>query len=282
MSDFSIKPNSDYNESRRAVIIRRFRRKISENQRLVNWYNRFYSFIEFKSKEYSQKISYQYYGKYMLVAILFYLYLSDTFRIRLEFGNNINSNEMVKMSATSTLSHQADTSLTGWTTIPGPSQNFEQIFLIHQDDTEDIREKKQYIKRFHKVARDEMKKFGIPASIKMAQALHESAAGNSRLAVKNNNHFGIKCFSRNCIAGHCSNFHDDHHKDFFRIYKTAWDSWRAHSRFLSSDRYNHLKKHGKDYQKWAKGLKKAGYATDPNYPQKLINIIVRTAMHHHP
>ena len=107
----------------------------------------------------------------------------------------------------------------------------------------------------------------------MAQALLESNAGQSKLSTVNNNHFGIKCFSRNCIKGHCSNFHDDHHKDFFRIYSTPWDSWRAHSRFLSSDRYNHLKKYKKDYKKWAKGLSDAGYATDKKYPEKIIRII---------
>ncbi len=130
-----------------------------------------------------------------------------------------------------------------------------------------------YIKRFFKVAKVEMDKFGIPASIKLAQGLLESNAGKSRLAAEHLNHFGLKCFSKTCDKGHCSNHSDDSHKDFFRNYKSAWESWRDHSQFLTGARYAHLKSHGKDYKKWAKGLKKAGYATDKKYDKKLIGII---------
>lgn len=130
-----------------------------------------------------------------------------------------------------------------------------------------------FIKEYANVAQTEMKTYGIPASIKMAQALIESRAGSSRLATSNNNHFGIKCFSRNCKKGHCTNATDDHHKDFFRKYGTTKDSWRAHSTLLQNDRYKGLKSHGKDYKKWAHGLKKAGYATDKRYAEKLINTI---------
>jgi flagellum-specific peptidoglycan hydrolase FlgJ len=131
---------------------------------------------------------------------------------------------------------------------------------------------KAYIERFASVAQKEMQKFGIPASIKLAQGLLESQAGKSPLAVKNNNHFGIKCFSKTCKKGHCSNFSDDSHKDFFRVYTSAWESYRAHSEFLQKDRYKHLqeKKHYKD---WANGLQEAGYATDPQYAEKLIRLI---------
>ncbi|HFC00195.1 MAG TPA: mannosyl-glycoprotein endo-beta-N-acetylglucosamidase, partial [Phaeodactylibacter sp.] len=84
----------------------------------------------------------------------------------------------------------------------------------------------------------------------------------------------IKCFSRRCKKGHCSNFTDDSHKDFFRKYKSSWESYRAHSKLLVGKRYRHLKKLGrKNYIGWAKGLKKAGYATDRRYAEKLINII---------
>jgi len=130
-----------------------------------------------------------------------------------------------------------------------------------------------YIKRFSKVAIVEMNKFGIPASIKLAQGLLESNAGKSRLAAEHLNHFGLKCFSKTCKNGHCSNHSDDSHKDFFRNYKSAWESWRDHSQFLSGARYAHLKSNGTDYKKWAKGLKKAGYATDKKYDKKLIDII---------
>lgn len=132
----------------------------------------------------------------------------------------------------------------------------------------------KYIERFSEVAQTEMTKYGIPASIILAQGLLESQAGKSPLAKEANNHFGIKCFSKKCKKGHCKNFSDDHHKDFFRTYASAWESFRAHSLFLQKDRYKHLLELEKtDYKNWAKGLKKAGYATDPNYANKLIRLI---------
>lgn len=131
-----------------------------------------------------------------------------------------------------------------------------------------------YVKRFSKVAKTEMDKFGIPASITLAQGLLESNVGASRLATRNNNHFGIKCFSKRCGKGHCSNFTDDSHKDFFRKYKSAWESYRAHSKLLTAKRYKKLYQLNKtDYKGWAKGLKKAGYATDPKYAEKIIALI---------
>ncbi len=131
-----------------------------------------------------------------------------------------------------------------------------------------------YIKRYARVARVEMKRYGVPASIKLAQGLLESNIGESKLATENNNHFGIKCFSKTCKRGHCSNFEDDSHKDFFRKYHSAWESYREHSQFLQKDRYRHLQEIPvTDYKAWAHGLKKAGYATDPNYAHKLIRII---------
>ena len=140
------------------------------------------------------------------------------------------------------------------------------------DDAKTLKEK-AYIRRFKKTAREEMKLFGVPASIKMAQGLLESGAGHSGLSKRNNNHFGIKCFSKKCGQGHCSNHSDDHHKDFFVKYKTSWDSWRAHSKLLNTKHYKSLKEHGTDYEAWAYGLKKAGYATDPQYAEKLLEII---------
>lgn len=133
----------------------------------------------------------------------------------------------------------------------------------------------QYIKRYKKLAITEMEKFGIPASITLGQALIESRAGNSRLARENNNHFGVKCFSKKCKKGHCTNHKDDHHKDFFRSYESVWESYRNHSQFLQKGRYSDLKNHGKNYKKWAAGLKKAGYATDKKYDKKLISVIER-------
>lgn len=134
---------------------------------------------------------------------------------------------------------------------------------------------KAYIEKFSKVAVAEMDKFGIPASITMAQAIVESRSGTSVLAVKNNNHFGIKCFSKTCPKGHCSCYTDDHHKDFFFIYGSAAESFRAHSQFLMKYRYRDLLKYGKNYKVWAKGLREFGYATDQTYDKKLISIVER-------
>ena len=138
-----------------------------------------------------------------------------------------------------------------------------------------------YVKRFAAVAQTEMKKFGIPASVTLAQGLLESNVGESSLATRNNNHFGIKCFSRNCRRGHCSNYTDDSHKDFFRTYKSPWESYRAHSLMLyHNKRYKHLfdlKSH--DYKSWSYGLKKAGYATDPNYGEKIAGMIEDLDLH---
>ncbi|PHN03982.1 glycoside hydrolase family 73 protein [Flavilitoribacter nigricans] len=131
-----------------------------------------------------------------------------------------------------------------------------------------------YVQRYYKIAQKEMEQYKIPASITLAQGLLESNVGESRLATKNNNHFGIKCFSRKCKKGHCSNFTDDSHKDFFRKYRSAWESFRAHSQLLKAKRYQPLYDlSADDYRGWAKGLKKAGYATDPNYAEKIIELI---------
>ncbi|MGK0364047.1 MAG: flagellum-specific peptidoglycan hydrolase FlgJ [Saprospiraceae bacterium] len=131
-----------------------------------------------------------------------------------------------------------------------------------------------YINRFAKTAQTEMEKFSIPASITLAQGLLESNVGESRLATQNNNHFGIKCFSRKCKKGHCANYTDDSHKDFFRKYKSTWESFRAHSKLLQAKRYRPLYKLDKnDYKGWAHGLKKSGYATDKKYAYKIIQLI---------
>ncbi len=137
-----------------------------------------------------------------------------------------------------------------------------------------------YVKRFARIAQDEAKRTGMPASVILAQGLLESDAGESKLALENYNHFGIKCFSRSCSKGHCSNFTDDSHKDFFRIYRSPTESYRAHSQLLKGDRYKHLFLLGKhDYKGWATGLQEAGYATDPGYGGKLIHMIEDLALY---
>ena len=132
-----------------------------------------------------------------------------------------------------------------------------------------------YIYKFAPIAQDEMRQFQIPASITLAQGILESGVGFGRLAVEGNNHFGIKCH-RGWNGGKM--YHDDDVKgECFRTYDDPAESYRDHSIFLSGrQRYAFLfKLNKKDYIAWAKGLKKAGYATDPKYPKKIISIIER-------
>jgi len=135
-----------------------------------------------------------------------------------------------------------------------------------------------YISYFKTVAINEMHLYGIPASITLAQGILESGSGKGRLARKANNHFGIKCHSWN---GDKIYHDDDEAQECFRKYKDPNTSYRDHSEFLANrKRYAGLfKLKITDYKGWAKGLRKAGYATDPNYPKKLISIIERYELH---
>ncbi len=131
-----------------------------------------------------------------------------------------------------------------------------------------------YIDRYKGIAIEEMNKYGIPASIKLAQALLESGNGNSYLATRANNHFGIKCGGS--WSGKSVNRPDDSNNDCFRVYNDPEQSFRDHSQFLLRKRYENLFTLRKDdYKGWAKGLKAAGYATNPRYPELLIDLIER-------
>jgi hypothetical protein len=129
-----------------------------------------------------------------------------------------------------------------------------------------------YIERFKTIAIQEMNLYGIPASITLAQGLFESGNGNGDLAKIANNHFGIKCTSD--WKGKSYYKDDDNVNDCFRVYNKPEDSYRDHSEFLKRKRYAALFELDKnDYQGWANGLKQAGYATNPKYPQLIIGII---------
>lgn len=130
-----------------------------------------------------------------------------------------------------------------------------------------------YIKKYRELAVDEMKKYHIPASITLAQGLLESGAGQSTLARKSNNHFGIKCGSD--WKGKTVRHDDDARGECFRAYKHPKQSYEDHSKFLAGrPRYASLfKLKITDYKGWARGLKKAGYATNPRYADQLIDII---------
>lgn len=129
-----------------------------------------------------------------------------------------------------------------------------------------------YLDRYAGIARREMKEFGIPASITLAQGLLESNAGDSKLAVVSKNHFGIKC-RKKCLGCTCRNYGDDTRYDMFRVFDSAAESFREHSELLNTPRYAKLKAHKLDYVKWAHGLKSCGYATDKRYGHKLVKII---------
>lgn len=136
-----------------------------------------------------------------------------------------------------------------------------------------------YIKKYRELAVEEMKKYHIPASITLAQGLLESGAGQSTLARKSNNHFGIKCGSD--WRGKTVSHDDDARGECFRAYKHPKDSYEDHSKFLAGrSRYASLfKLKITDYKGWARGLKKAGYATNPRYADQLIGIIELYELH---
>jgi flagellum-specific peptidoglycan hydrolase FlgJ len=132
----------------------------------------------------------------------------------------------------------------------------------------------RYIIDYASIAQEEMRLYGIPASIKIAQGILESGSGNGSLTSRSNNHFGIKC---NGWQGEKVYHDDDEAQECFRKYNDPKYSFRDHSLFLfERNRYAFLFDYrSDDYTSWAIGLKRAGYATDPRYPQKLISLIER-------
>jgi len=137
----------------------------------------------------------------------------------------------------------------------------------------------EYIQKYQVLAIKEMTRSGVPASITMAQACLESADGNSRLAKLSNNHFGIKCKTN--WNGEAVYYDDDERNECFRSYKTVEESYFDHTNFLMDNfRYAFLFNFPQtDYKSWARGLKKAGYATAPSYDRQLIEIIETFQLH---
>jgi len=142
-----------------------------------------------------------------------------------------------------------------------------------------ITDTQEYIETFFEIAQYEMRAFGIPASITLAQGILESGSGQGELTLKTNNHFGIKCHKG--WQGEFD-FHDDDAKgECFRKYNHPMFSFRDHSLILTTrSRYAFLFDLGQgDYERWAHGLRQAGYATDRKYPEKLIALIERYQLH---
>ncbi len=171
---------------------------------------------------------------------------------------------------TPTSSPKENTDETGLYPMPEDTGRFARFPI---SDTQD------YIETFAEIAQYEMRAYGIPASITLAQGILESGSGRGELTLKTNNHFGIKCH-----AGWQGefDFHDDDAKgECFRKYNHPMYSFRDHSIFLSTrSRYAFLFNYKRDdYKKWAHGLRQAGYATDRKYPQKLIALIERYDLH---
>ncbi len=132
-----------------------------------------------------------------------------------------------------------------------------------------------YISQYKNIAKNNMKQFGIPSSICLGQGILESGAGTGPLSSLANNHFGIKCHQD--WTGASVKYDDDSAQECFRKYNQGSESYNDHALFLKGRKwYEPLFKLDKDdYKSWAKGLKAAGYATDPKYPEKLIAIIER-------
>ena len=158
--------------------------------------------------------------------------------------------------------------------------NMKQLFIFSillssfgaYSNSEKQLSKKEYVEKWRTTAVQQMIQFKIPASITLAQAILESGSGNSELARKGNNHFGIKCHD---WTGATMFMDDDQKGECFRVYTSADESYVDHSEFLvNKKRYQNLfNLEQTDYEGWAKGLKEAGYATNPKYAQLLIDLI---------
>lgn len=150
---------------------------------------------------------------------------------------------------------------------------FTFSLLAAKAQTNEVTE--QYIKTYSGIAVEEMHRTGVPAAIKLAQGILETMSGQSPLVLKSNNHFGIKC--KQGYDGPYVLHDDDRPQERFMKYESASQSYRDHSDFLKNrSRYAFLFELAPtDYKGWAYGLKKAGYATNPKYPQILINLIER-------
>jgi LysM repeat protein len=138
---------------------------------------------------------------------------------------------------------------------------------------------KAYVEKYKNISIEEMKQYGIPASITLAQGIHESAAGKSKLAQNSNNHFGIKCHKD--WQGKGYNHDDDKPQECFRVYDNPEESFRDHSKFLLGRTWYKplFSLNMTDYKGWAHGLKKAGYATNPKYAYVLIDLIEKYNLH---
>ena len=150
---------------------------------------------------------------------------------------------------------------------------FLSLLAFSEASAQTRQTKEEYVDRYKHIAIDHMERYGIPASITMAQGILESDSGNSKLALSSNNHFGIKC--KKDWTGDRVFHNDDAPNECFRKYDSVEDSYQDHAEFLDkSPRYDSLFAYAAtDYKSWARGLKAAGYATAKDYAQRLIRLI---------
>lgn len=199
-------------------------------------------------------------------------------KISEEYGNGDPKRKVVVKKTSETVKENK-------TVVEKPTITKPHKPLLEQNDTEVLiatskisvskNTIEDYISLYAPVAMQSMKTYGIPASIKLAQGILESGSGNGTLCREANNHFGIKC--KDEWTGETISHTDDAPDECFRKYKSALESYNDHSEFIAHRVYykNLFTLDKSDYSAWAKGLKKAGYATDPKYAQKLISIIER-------
>lgn len=147
--------------------------------------------------------------------------------------------------------------------------NFQEVGLVSDAQNEKNR---AYLRQYSQLAINEMNAYGIPASVSLGLGLMKSQGGGSSAATLYNNHFAIKCYSRQCKKGHCGNLEEMGHKSFFRKYSKAEDSWRAHSLMTTTGKYRDLAR-SRDYRTWATGLQEKGYFTSQNQAEELIKVI---------
>lgn len=180
-----------------------------------------------------------------------------------------------KVVTTKKKDRKTNTRVENRTTKPVVVQNKKPVSSSPSDSNVPKDKVAAYVLEFKDAAMKEMELYNIPASIKLAQGILESGSGKGRLAVEANNHFGIKCHT--AWTGERIYHDDDEDQECFRKYVAAHYSYRDHSLFLTDrKRYAGLFQLRKDdYKAWANGLRKAGYATDKKYPEKLISLIER-------
>lgn len=181
-----------------------------------------------------------------------------------------NTSGKTRTTAAAEATASATTAAAG-TTITSGSQKQTKAAQNYSTYSADVT---AYIQKYSVYAVKEMKDFGVPASIILAQGIHESGAGKSLLAQEANNHFGVKCNSD--WTGPTYRMNDDAPNECFRKYSNAEESFDDHMKFLQRKRYSSLFLLDKmDYKGWATGLKRCGYATNPRYAEILISMIER-------